>query len=250
MRKSKKFNSLMTRFFSKKDFTLSLSKAIESNQHFNSKFIEVIPTELGPEIWLKAKDENEIISAVKELTKVYKQNPNLRKKIYTGLKIDFPSFYYKNQFGDFDYKGESEEIKDEATAELIEAIQASESVVHSTRNGEISFGHNPVADAFYSILYDFDRKRPPERKVEIEPKVENQSFIEKHKKALSGIAIALGLGSCVVYPSIVKGQLTFDPSLTINHLTKISPYIIQNMNFSIYSLSLSTSIKPSPPSLV
>jgi hypothetical protein len=42
---------------------------------------------------------------------------------------------------------------------LIEAIQALESVVH-LRNEEISFGHNPVADAFYSILYDFDKKRP------------------------------------------------------------------------------------------
>jgi len=245
MKEPKEFNSLITKLFHRDDFTRSISEAIEKNQHFNSKLIEVTPTELGPEIWLKAKDENEIISAAKEITKVYKQNLSLRRKIYTGLKIDFPSFYYKNQFGDFGYKGESEEIKDRAAAELIEAIQASESVVHSTKNGEISFGRNPVADVFYSILYDFDRKRFPERKVEIEPKVENQSFIEKHKKALSGIAIALGLGSCIVYPSIVKGQLTFDPSLTINHLTKISPYILQNMNFSIYSLRFLSS----PPSL-
>jgi hypothetical protein len=66
MRKPKKFNSMIIKLFLRNDFTQSISEAIENNQHFNSRLIEVIPTELGPEIWLKAKDENEIVSAAKK----------------------------------------------------------------------------------------------------------------------------------------------------------------------------------------
>ena len=65
-----------------------LASAIENNQDFSNENLEVKKDELGPKIIIKAKDEDGIISAFKNLTKVYKQNPHLKSKIYSGLKLE------------------------------------------------------------------------------------------------------------------------------------------------------------------
>jgi hypothetical protein len=234
-------NSLVGMLFPQHESVLEIRRAIENNQPFQSKCLEIKPTPSGPEIWLKAQNEDEIISAARELTKVYKQNPELKSKIYSGLKIDFPSSYYKNIFGDFGYKGESEEIKDKAASEIIKAIQASEAIVPTpSENGEISFGHNPVADALNCVLSYLHAKRFPEMTIEIKNEKKKNSA-KKHRKALAALA-ALGFGSCIAYPSIVKEELTFDPSLIINHLSKIGPYIFNNINSSLYSAILLTRV--------
>jgi len=110
---------------------------------------------------------NIVMDAFKRLTRVYKQNPNLGRKIYSGLKIDFPSVYYENGFGEYGYKGDSEELKDRAALELIAAIQASEFIVPTPEVvGELSFGHNPISDKLYGMLMQLDRKRFPEITIE------------------------------------------------------------------------------------
>ncbi|MCX8177682.1 MAG: hypothetical protein N3F10_05235 [Candidatus Bathyarchaeota archaeon] len=187
---------------------------------------------------IKAADEDEIIAASQELTKAYIKNPSLRTKIYTGLKTNLPSSFYKNSFGDFGYKSESEEVKDKAALELIEAIQASEAVLHTpNKNGEASFGYNPVSDKLYCILSYLDRKRFPEITIELnkKPAEAKPNFFKKHKKALLGATAAIAFGSCIAYPSIVKGELSFDPALTLNHAIKlINTYPILSRNLSYF----------------
>jgi hypothetical protein len=222
-----------------------IAVAIEKNKQFSSECLEVKPSPIGPEIVLKGRNEDEIIKGARELTKAYKQNPKLRSKIYSGLKTDFPSSFYENSFGDFGYKVEEEEEKDEAALELIEAIQASEAVLNArTENGERVFGYNPVSDKLHYILDSLDRKRFNGVKVEEEEEIkENLGFIKRYKKPLIGAA-ALALGATVVYPSLVKGKLTFDPGPILKDVanmlsrTYINPHtIFNNLNPAIYLMS-------------
>lgn len=97
--------------------------------------------------------------------------------------------------------------------------------------GEHSFGHNPISDKLYGMLMQLDRKRFPEITIEMNKKENRENFnfldsIRRHKKALIAATAALTIGSCIVYPSLVKGKLTFDLQLTLNHFSQA----IRNLN--------------------
>ena len=206
-----KITPLISTLFPRDDFNLDeLANVIENNRDFSTKNLEVKKDELGPQIIIKAEDEDGIINATKQLTKVYKQNPHLKSKIYSGLKLE------------------------ENTDKLLTAYLASESELSTPEiDGERSFGHNLIADKILYKLREIDRKI--NRGITIEIKRSNKEkdknytlldSIKKHKKAILTAITASALGSCIVYPSLIKGRITFDPYLTINHLTQT----IQNIN--------------------
>jgi len=210
-------STFIPKLFSREDLQLNeLANAIKNNQDFSNQNLEVKKDELGPKIRIKAKDEDGIINAVKQLTKVYKQNPNLKSKIYLGLKLE------------------------ENSDKLLTAYLASESeLLTPSRNGERSFGHNLIADKILYKLREIDRKINKGITIEINnKKEENEDYsfldsIKKHKKAIATLAATAALGSCIVYPSLIKGKITFDPYLTLNHLTQaiqsINPILLNNL---------------------
>ena len=194
-----------------------LANAIENNQSFSSENLEVKKDELGPKIIIKAMDEDGIINAAKQLTKVYKQNPNLKSKIYSGLKLE------------------------EDTDKLLTAYLASESELPTPEiDGERSFGYNLIADRILYKLREIDRKVNKGITIEIkrsnEENDKNYTFldsIKKHKKAILTVITASALGSFIVYPSLIKGRILFDPYLTINHIAQtiqsINPILLNNL---------------------
>ena len=218
-----KITPLISTLFPRDDFNLDeLANVIENNRDFSTKNLEVKKDELGPQIIIKAEDEDGIINATKHLTKVYKQNPHLKSKIYSGLKLE------------------------ENTDKLLIAYLASESELSTPEiDGERSFGHNLIADKILYKLREIDRKI--NRGITIEIKRSNKEkdknytlldSIKKHKKAIATLAATAALGSCIVYPSLIKGRITFDPYLTINHLSQIAantyPLLSRNLSYVPY----------------
>ncbi len=216
-------STFIPKLFSREDLQLNeLANAIKNNQDFSNQNLEIKKDELGPKIRIKAKDEDGIINAAKQLTKIYKQNPNLKSKIYLGL------------------------ILEENSDKLLTAYLASESILPTPpRNGERSFGHNLIADKILYKLREIDRRINKGITIEIKrsnkEKDKNYTLldsIKRHKKAIATLAATAALGSCIVYPSLIKGRITFDPYLTINHLSQIAantyPLLSRNLSYIPY----------------